>query len=208
MVSLPLGSGDPGGHKGGPGNTLTEYGGLNTKVKEEPTTNTGHNMMMQGHQGMFLNESVLANANFSNFPPSEGVLSNMELLSSFGDKSKRQKRKATDELWKSSKRRVGEDDLIESSSCDSTSRSTPLSQENDTNTPNSALGFQPSDFELSSLDPAELLQSEDKDGDAEFEGIDELADVEDILAAGAVNEALKNDEPPLLDNKVAFKLIQ
>lgn len=34
--SLPLGSGDPGGHNGPPGNGLGEFGGLDGKIKQEP----------------------------------------------------------------------------------------------------------------------------------------------------------------------------
>lgn len=35
-------------------------------------------MMMQANQNVFLNESMIA-SNFQNFPPSDGVLSTMEL---------------------------------------------------------------------------------------------------------------------------------
>lgn len=67
------------------------------------------------------------------------------------------KRKGNDDMWKNSKIRLG-DELLESSSSDSASRSTPLSQEtvSEVPTPNSVLGFQ-SDLELSALDPSELL---------------------------------------------------
>lgn len=82
--SLPLGPGDPGGHKGGPGPSLGDFGGLGDKmIKQEPMGGSvGHGMMMQAAavagQGMFLNESMMA-SNFPNFPPSDGVLTNMEL---------------------------------------------------------------------------------------------------------------------------------
>lgn len=95
------------------------------------------------------------------------------------DKScKRQKRKATDDLWKSGKRKVGMDDseLMESSSCDSTSRSTPLPQEIETSTPNSALGFQ-TDLELSGLDPSELLSDK---ASADFNNLGDVEDIEDV----------------------------
>lgn len=86
--------------------------------------------------------------------------------------SKRQKRRSED-LWKSGKRKVGTDDseLMESSSCDSTSRSTPLSQEIDVTTPNSVLGFQ-TDLEL---DPAEILGVADK-SNTEFDNIADLGE--------------------------------
>lgn len=166
--SLPLGSGDPGGHKGAPGGGLTEFGGLD-KIKQEPPGNGGHGMMMQGHQGMFLNESMMANANFQNFQTSDGMLSSIELtniLSGNGqEKMKRPHKRKSDDLWKN-KRKLGEatdaEMLVETSSSDSTSRSTPISQENEIPTPNSGLGFQ-SDLELmSGLDPAELLADSDK----------------------------------------------
>lgn len=79
--SLPLGSGDPGGshkddhHHHHQGPNLEEFGGLNDKIKQEPTSNAGHSMMMQANQGLFLNESMMA-SNFPNFPPSDGVLTN------------------------------------------------------------------------------------------------------------------------------------
>ncbi|CAH1971867.1 unnamed protein product [Acanthoscelides obtectus] len=82
--SLPLGSGDPGGHKDSTGNNLAEFGGLNDKIKQEPSSNGGHTMMMQANQGMFLNESIMA-SNFQNFPPSDGVLTNIELANILSD---------------------------------------------------------------------------------------------------------------------------
>jgi mediator of RNA polymerase II transcription subunit 1 len=185
--SLPLGSGDPGGHKGAPGGGLTEFGGLD-KIKQEPPGNDGHGMMMQGHQGMFLNESMMASANFQNFQSSEGVLSSIELTnilsgSGQGEKAKRPHKRKSDDLWKN-KRKLGESEsdlLVETSSSDSTSRSTPISQENEIPTPNSALGFQ-SDLELmSGLDPGELLGDADKVG-GDFGSLDELGDVEELLA--------------------------
>lgn len=170
--NLALGSGDPGGHKGGSGSSMTEFGGLD-KLKQEPGGNSG----MLGHHGMFLE------TNFTSFPSTEGVLTNMELTNILSGQveKKRQKRMSRDEvLWKNNKRKMGDDSdlLVESSSCDSTSRSTPISQDNEISTPNSGLGFQ-SDLELSGLDPAELL------GDKvphEFGNLDELVDVEEMLA--------------------------
>lgn len=73
--SLPLGSGDPGGHKDDQGPAMDDFRGLNDKIKQEPQNNSGHNMMMQANQGLFLNESMMA-SNFPNFPPSDGVLTN------------------------------------------------------------------------------------------------------------------------------------
>ncbi|KAJ8972689.1 hypothetical protein NQ317_001710 [Molorchus minor] len=141
-------------------------------------------MMMQASQGMFLNESMMA-SNFQSFPPSDGVLTNMELtniLSDTTDRSvtKRQKRKSNDDSWKSGKRKVGTEDseLMESSSCDSTSRSTPLSQETEMHTPNSILGF-PTDLELSTLDPTEILGVTDK-SNTEFDNLDDLGDLEEV----------------------------
>lgn len=64
---------------------------------------------------------------------------------------------------------------MESSSCDSTSRSTPLSQDIDVTTPNSVLGFQ-TDLEL---DPAEILGVVDK-SNTEFDNLDDLGDLDDI----------------------------
>ncbi|KAG5890718.1 hypothetical protein JTB14_026024 [Gonioctena quinquepunctata] len=175
--SLPLGSGDPGGHKDSSGPNMVGFGGLNDKIKQEPSGNSSHGMMMQASQNMFLSESMASN--FQNFPPSDGVLANMELtniLSDPSDKSsKRQKRKLNEDLWRSGKRKVGteDSDLMESTSCDSTSRSTPLSQETEIRTPNSALGFQ-ADLELSGLDPMELLENTDKSNT----GFDNLEDLE------------------------------
>lgn len=83
--SLALGAGDPGGHKDEPGPGLAEFGGLNDKIKQEPTGNSGHSMMMQANQNLFLNESMMA-SNFPNFPPSDGVLTN-ELTSIISGKS-------------------------------------------------------------------------------------------------------------------------
>lgn len=82
--SLPLGPGDPGGHKGGAGPGLGDFGGLSDKMIKQETMggSVGHGMMMQAAaatgQTMFLNESMMA-SNFPNFPPSDGVLTSMEL---------------------------------------------------------------------------------------------------------------------------------
>uniref|UniRef100_A0A6P7FZW3 Mediator of RNA polymerase II transcription subunit 1 n=1 Tax=Diabrotica virgifera virgifera TaxID=50390 RepID=A0A6P7FZW3_DIAVI len=191
--NLPLGSGDPGGPKDPAGANLVEFGGLNDKIKQEPSSNSGHNMMMQASQGMFLNESMMA-SNFQNFPPSDGVLTTLELtniLSENVDKaSKRQKRKH-DDSNKSGKRKVGaeDSDLIESSSCDSTSRSTPLSQELEIRTPNSILGFQ-TDLELSALDPMDILNSADKP-DPEFDHLDDM-EIEEIASKDFKKEKEKS----------------
>ncbi|KAJ8959121.1 hypothetical protein NQ318_022378 [Aromia moschata] len=204
--SLPLGSGDPGGHKGPPGANLTEFGGLNDKIKQEPSGNAPHGMMMQGNQGMFLNESMIA-SNFQNFPPSDGVLTNMELTNILSDTAerssgKRQKRKSNDDPWKSGKRKVGAEDseMMESSSCDSTSRSTPLSQETEIRTPNSALGFPP-DLELSTLDPAEILGVGDK-SNTEFDNLDELGEADDVSVKEHKTKA-REKSPPEEEKSVA-----
>ncbi|KRT79682.1 hypothetical protein AMK59_7184, partial [Oryctes borbonicus] len=212
--NLPLGSGDPGGRNGNPGATsLPDFGGLDGKLKQVPGSGAGlgHGMnlpmMSHPHAGaMFLNETIMNSANFSDFSTSSdpnSVLTNVELTnilagttSSSTEKPKRQKRK-TEEGWKSSKRRVGDDsELLDGSSCDSTSRSTPLSQEtcSEIPTPNSALGFH-SDFD--SLDPTELISDKSV---PEFEGVEDLGDVEDILGGAKFR---KKSPPPLeLDNKV------
>lgn len=197
--SLPLGSGDPGGHKGAPGGGLTEFGGLD-KIKQEPLGNGSHGMI--GHQGMFLNETMMASANFQNFQSNEGMLTSMELTNILSggtqDKIRRPHKRKSDDLWKN-KRKLGEgteDLLVETSSSDSTSRSTPISQENEIPTPNSALGFQ-SDLELmSGLDPAELL-AEDKVG-TEFGSLDELGDVEEMLAGPSRRKSRDQKSPTLM----------
>ncbi|EFA08558.1 mediator of RNA polymerase II transcription subunit 1 [Tribolium castaneum] len=202
--SLPLGSGDPGGHKGAPGGNLTEFGGLD-KIKQEPLGNGSHGMMMQSHQGMFLNESMIASANFPNFQTSENMLTSMELTNILAganqsDKMKRPHKRKSDDLWKN-KRKLGEgadpDLLVETSSSDSTSRSTPISQENEIATPNSGLGFQ-SDLELmSGLDPADLLAESDKVG-GDFGALDELGDVEEMLAGPSRRKSHDQKSPTIM----------
>ncbi|CAH0564837.1 unnamed protein product [Brassicogethes aeneus] len=197
----PGGSGGGGGNAGpASGNSaaagpLSEFGGLSsgggnagtsatssgggvaafTKIKEEPGLLGGQGGSLLGasmHQSGFLNDVVISQTNFSNFPPSEGVLSNLELATGGDKPPKRQKRKATDEPWKASsnasaKKRVGATTSTESSanaelmtesssSCDSTSRSTPISQETDptlatANCDSPPSGF-PSDLELEKPD--------------------------------------------------------
>lgn len=170
------------GHKGSAAGGMTEFGGLEGKIKQEPPGPTGLgqemslSMMSHAHQGMFLDESpALSNVELANILQS-AVLPEKS--------SKRQhKRKTAEDAWKTSKRKIGEDSelLLETSSSDSTSRSTPLSQEmvSEIATPNSALGFH-SDLELSGLDPSELIGSGEKGED--FDNIDELGDVEEMLA--------------------------
>lgn len=132
-------------------------------------------MMSHSHQGIFLDE--------------QGVLSNIELTNilqgtvQMEKMSKRQhKRRAGEDTWKSAKRKPGDDAdlLLETSSSDSTSRSTPLSQEtvSEIPTPNSALGFH-SDLELSGIDALELMETDKVE---DFGNIDELGDVEEMLA--------------------------
>ncbi|GLV34478.1 Mediator complex subunit 1 [Carabus blaptoides fortunei] len=198
--SLPLGAVDPGGHNG---NTLTDFGGLDGKMKHEhgssggSTGNNGHSLsgasLAHAHQGMFLNESLMTGAGFSAFPGTD-MLNNMEissLLSGTVEKSnKRQhKRKASEDLWKNPKRKASDDNdiLVETSSSDSTSISTPTSHDAISDmsmaTPNSALGFH-SDLELSGLDAPELINASEKTA-SEYECSREADDVEEILAASA-----------------------
>lgn len=192
------------GHKGpSSGNNLTEFGGLDgNKIKQEPSGN-GMNLSMmssshhhQHHHGVFLEENALTNMELTN------ILQGRETEKP--PSSKRQhKRKAVEDLWKTStsttKRKTIIDDaelLMETSSNDSTSRSTPLSQETTVSeipTPNSALGFH-SDLELSGLDPAELI-GDDKSG--EFDNLDELSDVEEMLSSSS-KSGRKHDKSPLL----------
>lgn len=98
------------------------------------------------------------------------------------------KRKASEDAWKggssSKKSRDDSEMLLETSSSDSTSRSTPLSQEtvSEIATPNSALGFH-SDLEFPpGLDPADLIAGSDKTTSGEFDNADDLGDVEEMLA--------------------------
>ncbi|KAF5288427.1 hypothetical protein FQR65_LT02079 [Abscondita terminalis] len=213
--SLPLGSGDPGGHKGPPGSNLTDFGGLDGKMKQEPSNGNGlpHgmnlSMLSHSHQGMFLNESMMASANFSNFPTAETpMFTNMELtniLAGTGQSEKslkRQHKRKGDDFWKSSKRKQGDDvELLESSSSDSLSHGTPLSQETPSEismmTPNSVVGFH-SDLELSGLDPSELIGTSDKTL-AEYDNIDELGDVEEMLAASS-SKLRKSQKSPTSTN--------
>lgn len=96
--------------------------------------------------------------------------------------SKKHKRKVSDELWKNSKRKPGDDEFLETSSSDSTSRSTPLSHDtvSEIPTPNSALGFH-SDLDFPNIDPSDLIETTEK-GNTEFDGVDDLGDVEEMLA--------------------------
>lgn len=108
--------------------------------------------------------------------------------------SKRQKRRHEDSS-KSGKRKVGteDSDLIESSSCDSTSRSTPLSQETEIRTPNSLLGFQ-TDLELSvsGIDPIELLGSNDK-AEEEFDHLESME--MDVISPKDFKKEIKDKSP-------------
>lgn len=210
--NLPLGSGDPGGRSGPPGN-LPDFSSLESKIKQEPSGNgglgAGMNLPLISHQhpNMFLNESMMANTNFQNFHTNDAVLTNMELTSilvgNVQEKtSKRQhKRKSGEDIWKNSKKKHGDEDLLlETSSSDSTSRNTPVSQEtvSEIPTPTSALGFH-SDLELSNLDPSELIGSSDK-LTADYDNADDLGDVEDMLAATSrEHKSRKLEKSPSLD---------
>ncbi|KAL1498003.1 hypothetical protein ABEB36_008869 [Hypothenemus hampei] len=192
--SLPLGSVDPGGHKGpgAAGPSLTEFGGLQDKIIQEPGVNGPqnhghHQIMMQEHQGMW-KESMIT-SNFQNIPPSDRPLTNLELANILSDSpekpgsSKRQKRRNADDPWKCGKRKVGaaseDSEFLETSSCDSTSRSTPISQETEVVTPNS--GSQ-SDLELSNMDSSDFLTTIDKTpGDFSLSQT-ETVDMEEILS--------------------------
>lgn len=207
--SLPLRAVDPGGQNGNTGNPLTDFGGLDSKIKHEHgSSGNGHSLsgtsMAHPHQGMFLNESMMSGSGFPTFPGAEASLSmlnNMEISSLLsGNPSSSQsvekptkrshKRKASEELWKNPKRKSGDDAeiLMESSSSDSNSVSTPMSHDagSEIATPNSVLGFH-SDLELSGLDTAELMNTTEKTV-AEYEcsrEADDLAEVEDILSVSA-----------------------
>nr|XP_022912854.1 mediator of RNA polymerase II transcription subunit 1-like isoform X1 [Onthophagus taurus] len=197
--NLPLGSGDPGGRGNHQGGGLADFSNLESKMKQESSHSSGINLPMLSHHnqaGMFLNETLMSSDNFSNFSTSNdgsAMLTNVELtniLSGGNDKPKRLKRK---DDWKSSKRK-GEDDLLDASSCDSTSRSTPLSQEtcSEIPTPNSALGFH-SDFE--SLDPSELISDK-----SEYDNVEDI-DVEEILLG---NSKFRKKSPTLeLESKIS-----
>ncbi|KAJ8922927.1 hypothetical protein NQ315_001471 [Exocentrus adspersus] len=197
--SLPLGPGDPGGHKGGPGPGLGDFSALGDKIiKQEPGA-TGHGMMMQAGgaaggagQGMFLNETMMA-SNFPNFPPSDGVLELTNILSDTTEKCGKRQKRRSDDLWKSGKRKVGTDDsdMMESSSCDSTSRSTPISQDIEVATPNSLLGFQ-TDLEL---DPVDILGGVDKTN-TEFDTLEDIDD-EDVKEV----KIIKQEKAPDLIEK-------
>lgn len=91
--SLPLDSCDPGGGSGpkggvgGPGGgNLPEFDGLDgaggNRVKQEMCHSQASNSMQRE---MFLNETMMSNPNFQNFPSSEGVL---ELLGAPGEQPK------------------------------------------------------------------------------------------------------------------------
>ncbi|ERL89217.1 mediator of RNA polymerase II transcription subunit 1 isoform X2 [Dendroctonus ponderosae] len=189
--SLPLGSVDPGGHLGpGAGPGLSEFGGLQDQIKQEPGVNgsQGHNhhrIHLQEQQGVW-NESLMA-SNFQSIPPSVRVLSTIEItniLSDSTDKSisgRKHKRKATDDLWNSGKRKVGLEDLefVETSSCDSTSQSTPISQETEVATPIS--GSQ-SDLEFSNIDSSDFLVNIDKVPGEFPSNPPETVDMEEILS--------------------------
>lgn len=155
--SLPLGAVEPGGHNGNTGNPLTDFGGLDGKIKQEHgsgTNGNGHGLtgtsLAHPHQSMFLSDSMISASGFPSFP---GADASMNMLNSIeigsllsgssgsgsggstpgGEKpSKRsQKRKASDELWKNPKRKSGEDNemMMETSSSDSTSMGTPTSHD-------------------------------------------------------------------------------
>ncbi|KAK9888254.1 hypothetical protein WA026_000519 [Henosepilachna vigintioctopunctata] len=168
--SLPLDSCDPGGGSGpkgggggsGGGSLPPEFEGLDgggTRVKQELCQVQSGNSVMQ--RDMFLNETIMSNPNFQNFPSSERVL---ELLGNPGNEkiSKRTHKKSRtgEDTWRSKNRKAGDEDILleNSNSSDSASGSTSLSQQDaaDINACNSAsLGFQ-SDLELSTMDPTEL----------------------------------------------------
>lgn len=206
--SLPLGAVDPGGQNGNTGNTLTDFGGLDNKIKQEHVSGSGNGHSLSGaslahpHQGMFLNESIMSGSGFPSFPGADGSLSmlnNMEITSlltvaTSGSSSSEKplkrshKRKASEDLWKNPKRKPDDTDvLLETSSSDSTSISTPTSHDAVSDmgmaTPNSALGFH-SDLELSGLDAAELINQDKAASEYDCSrDPDDLGDVEEMLAA-------------------------
>ncbi|XP_060521486.1 mediator of RNA polymerase II transcription subunit 1 [Cylas formicarius] len=180
--NLPLGSLDPGGQKGPEPDT--DYGGFNDKIKQEPgghvpNHGTQHGAMMIEEQHAVVWNDPMMGSNFQQIPPSEGAA---ELPDAWADSSRGAKRRADEELWREGKRKVGDggDDpelLAETSSSDSVSRSTPLSQETDVTTPNSGLH---SDVELS--DAAADKEARD------FEGCVDVDDMMDELSNASENE--------------------
>nr|CAI5854489.1 unnamed protein product [Callosobruchus analis] len=168
--SLPLGSGDPGGHKDSTGSNLAEFGGLNDKIKQEPSSNGGHTMMMQANQGLFLNESMMA-SNFQNFPPSDGVLTNIELANILADTPEN-----TPSAFKG-RRKVGSDEAEPMDSNDSTQS---MLQENTEVTE-----------ESSSMDKAE--DDEDVDED------DEMADI-GVFSAELSEKRKSQSRSPSVDS--------
>lgn len=73
--SLPLGAVDPGGHNGNTGNQLTDFGGLDGKIKQEHIGNGSGNVhglsgtsLAHPHQTMFLSDSMMGAAGFPSFP--------------------------------------------------------------------------------------------------------------------------------------------
>lgn len=211
--SLTLRAVDPGGQNGNTGNPLTDFGGLDGKIKSEHNgSGNGHsltgNSMSHPHQGMFLNESMMSGAGFPNFSTtdeSSSMFNNMEITSLLSgtpststekSSSKRSsKRKASEDLWKNPKRKAEDNDmLMESSSSDSNSVSTPMSQEaaSEIATPNSALGFH-SDLELSALDASELINPTEKPS-SEYDSREADEDVEDILSGSSSHKSRKREE--------------
>ena len=203
-----MGSGDPGSRNGGSGghhNPLSEFSNLDVKIKQEPPNSHGMSLTTHQHQAAFIDETLLNSPSFpSTFPTSgdSGTLSNMELTNILTGSSndsikhrKQHRKRVHEDSWK--KRKSTDDpELMDASSCDSTSRSTPLSQGtcSEIPTPNSALGFN-SDFE--GLDPSELMT--DKNQSQVFENVEELSDMDEMLPGNVHKFRRKSPTPTRLD---------
>lgn len=91
--SLPLGAVDPGGQNGNTGNALTDFGGLDNKIKHEHVSGSGNGHSLSGtslahpHQGMFLNDSMMSGTGFPSFSGADtslSMLNNIEITSLLG----------------------------------------------------------------------------------------------------------------------------
>lgn len=129
-----------------------------------------------------------------------GTSSTEKSSASSGSSKSQQKRKTSEDSWKMafSKKKLGEDTdlLLESSSSDSTSRSTALSQDATSENPNS-LGFH-TELDFHNIDPTELIANAEKGG-IEFDGADDLGEVEDMLVHTTREHKLQKnrDKSPL-----------
>lgn len=185
--SLPLGSDDPGGNKNSSDSPLTDYSNLESKMKSDHNGNS--NLSSNSHQSNFIGETL-------GFP---SFSANSNSTSSSSDKYfKKHKRKNKEDNWKSPKRKIEENssDLFVESSCSSDSISTALSH---AETPSSTLEFQ-SDFDLSGLDPSELISSDKNTLDFDCSN----DDLEEILSKKS--DESEKDAPSVSITPVSNKL--